>query len=164
MQTIQSLLENQRWPRAFYTLSTAIRTAGLEYTLQGQKPVTLFAPSDEAFSQLHQQSIFDLLKDINKLKLLLEYHIVPLKLTQDMLFSLVSSPQGDVANNAAGSDHEQEVQLPTLSGQMLRLTCSHDLYVQGIPLLEPELEAENGTMHPVEQVLWPPELSDAPLW
>ncbi len=92
MQTIQSVLVAHTWPRAFSTLHSAIKAVGLEYVLEGYKPVTLFAPSDEAFNQLHQGAIYDLVKDIDLLRALLEYHIVPLKLTRATLMQVASSP------------------------------------------------------------------------
>jgi uncharacterized surface protein with fasciclin (FAS1) repeats len=158
MQTVQNLLEAQNWPRTFRALHCAIKAVGLEYTLEGYKPVTLFAPDDKAFNQLHQVTIFDLLKGIPRLRRLLEYHIVPFKLTREALQQRASSPLAD-AINAYGQ--KRAVELPTISGHALSLTISHRLCVQGSALLEPELVSENGVIHPVQQVLWPPGMSEA---
>jgi uncharacterized surface protein with fasciclin (FAS1) repeats len=165
MQTIQSVLEEQVWPRAYSTLDTAIRAVGLEYTLQGHKPVTLFAPDDLAFNQLHQGAIFDLLKDITLLRRLIEYHIVPLTLSRATLMQLTSSsiPQATGTPQSSQDDQQQgqTVALPTMSGHLLRVTFSDGFRVQGTRVLEPELNADNGVIHPVEGVLWPPDLSEA---
>ncbi len=164
MQTIQSVLVAHTWPRAFNTLHSAIKAVGLEYVLEGYKPVTLFAPSDEAFNQLHQGAIYDLLKDVNLLKTLLEYHIVPLKLTRTALMQVASSPvsTGGSTSQHSRQEQEQTIELPTLSGHTLLLASfSNDLRVQRARILEPELETDNGVVHPVERVLWPPDINEA---
>lgn len=163
MQSIQDVLAEQVWPRAFNTLQSAIRAVGLEYALEGNKPVTLFAPDDEAFNQLHQGAIYDLVKDIDLLKALLEYHIVPLKLTRATLLQVVSSPlpvDGSTSQSAS-REQEQTIELPTLSGHSLQFKVANGLHVQGARILEPELEADNGVVHPVEHILWPPDIEEA---
>src|SRR5581483_5677928 len=163
MQTIQSILVAQTWPRTFHTLHSAIKAVGLESLLEGDKPVTLFAPSDEAFNQLHHRTIDDLAKDIDLLRTLLSYHIVPLKLTRATLMHLASSPLSEEGNMFQSSRQEQEanLELPTLSGHSLHLLAGNDLHVQGIRILEPELETDNGIVHPLEDILWPPEINAA---
>jgi uncharacterized surface protein with fasciclin (FAS1) repeats len=165
MQTIQSVLLGQVWSRAYTTLDTAIRAVGLEYTLQGHKPVTLFAPNDEAFNQLHQGAIYDLLKDITLLRRLLEYHIVPLTLTRATLVQMASSSVQQALSTPQSSQQGQEqgqtIELPTMSGHFLLVAFSDEFRVQGTRVLEPELNADNGVIYPVERVLWPPDLSEA---
>ena len=164
MQTIQSVLEEQTWPRTFTSLDTAIRAVGLEYTLEGGKPVTLFAPDDEAFNDLHYGAIFDLLKDITLLRRLLEYHIVPLLLTRATLMQMASSFSQALStpqSSQQGQEWGQSVELPTISGHVLLVAFSDGFRVQGTRVLEPELMADNGVIHPVERVLWPPDLSEA---
>ncbi len=161
MQTIQSILVGQAWPRAFTTLHSAVKAVGLEYTLEGYKPVTLFAPSDVAFNQLHQGAIYDLLKDIDRLRMLLEYHIVPLKLTRATLMQIAFSPLPEVGSRSQHSHQEQTIELPTLSGHTLLARLSNEFRVQGARILEPELETDNGVVHPVERILWPPDISEA---
>lgn len=161
MQTIQDTLRAQNWPRAYITLHCAVRAVGLEYALEGSKPVTLFAPGDEAFNQLHQGAIFDLLKKIGLLRTLLEYHIVPMKLTRDTLVQLASSSLPREASTPEHARQEKTVELPTLSGHPLQVRTSNDLTVQGVRILEPVLEADNGVVYPVSQVLWPPDITEA---
>ncbi|WP_288630869.1 fasciclin domain-containing protein, partial [uncultured Corynebacterium sp.] len=47
----------------FTTLITAVQAAGLEDTLRGGGPFTVFAPTDEAFSTLPAGALDDLLAD-----------------------------------------------------------------------------------------------------
>src|SRR5512145_2602438 len=63
----------------FKTLVAAVKLAGLEETLQGEGPFTVFAPTDEAFAKLPQDKLKDLFKPEHKADLvaLLSCHVVP---------------------------------------------------------------------------------------
>ena len=73
---------------SFNTLAKAIEIAGLQDALTAQGPVTIFAPTDEAFAKLPAGELEALLKPENKDKLvkLLTHHVVPGKAleTEDM--------------------------------------------------------------------------------
>jgi len=61
----------------FTTLVTAVKAAGLEATLRGAGPFTVFAPTDEAFAALPAGTIDNLLKDpTGDLSSILTYHVV----------------------------------------------------------------------------------------
>jgi uncharacterized surface protein with fasciclin (FAS1) repeats len=62
----------------FTTLAKAIEAAGLEGSLTTQGPVTIFAPTDEAFAKLPAGELEALLKPENKEKLvkILTHHVV----------------------------------------------------------------------------------------
>jgi uncharacterized surface protein with fasciclin (FAS1) repeats len=61
----------------FTTLVTAVKAAGLEQTLRGDGPFTVFAPTDEAFAALPAGTIDTLLKDpTGDLSAILKYHVV----------------------------------------------------------------------------------------
>ena len=63
----------------FNTLAKAIEVAGLQDALTAQGPVTIFAPTDEAFAKLPPEQLEALLKPENKEKLvqILTNHVVP---------------------------------------------------------------------------------------
>ncbi|MEM8908138.1 MAG: fasciclin domain-containing protein, partial [Bacteroidota bacterium] len=63
----------------FSTLVTAIKTANLVKTLQGEGPFTVFAPVNSAFAKLPEGTVANLLKPENKetLTKILTYHVVP---------------------------------------------------------------------------------------
>ena len=63
------------------TLVTAIKAAGLEATLKGAGPFTVFAPNDAAFAKLPKEKLDALLKDKAALTKLLTAHVVPGKIT-----------------------------------------------------------------------------------
>jgi uncharacterized surface protein with fasciclin (FAS1) repeats len=61
------------------TLVAAVKAAGLVDTLNGKGPLTVFAPTNEAFAELPKETIPTLLKPENKATLtkILTYHVVP---------------------------------------------------------------------------------------
>jgi len=61
---------------SFKTLISAIKAAGLVEMLKDPGPFTLFAPTDDAFAKLPEGTLDSLLKDTQRLKELLLYHIV----------------------------------------------------------------------------------------
>lgn len=72
----------------FNTLAKAIEVAGLQDALTGNGPVTIFAPTDEAFAKLPPAQLEALLRPENKDQLvkILTNHVVPGKAleTDDM--------------------------------------------------------------------------------
>ena len=61
---------------SFKTLVTAVQAAGLEETLRGEGPFTVFAPTDEAFAKIPQADLNALLADKEKLTAVLTHHVV----------------------------------------------------------------------------------------
>src|SRR5581483_1946148 len=61
----------------FKTLVTAVKAADLVDTLKGKGPLTVFAPTDEAFAKIPQEKLEALLKDKKALTAVLTYHVVP---------------------------------------------------------------------------------------
>ena len=61
----------------FNTLVAALKAAGLVETLSGEGPLTVFAPTDDAFNALPKGTVETLLKPENKDKLveILTYHV-----------------------------------------------------------------------------------------
>jgi uncharacterized surface protein with fasciclin (FAS1) repeats len=60
----------------FTTLVAALGAAGLATALSGSDPVTVFAPTDDAFAALPEGSLTALLADVPQLQELLTYHVV----------------------------------------------------------------------------------------
>src|SRR5690606_27795589 len=62
----------------FATLIAAVQAAGLEETLRGEGPFTVFAPTDDAFAALSEGTVDTLLADpAGDLTSILTYHVVP---------------------------------------------------------------------------------------
>ena len=58
------------------TLKAAVEAAGLESTLQGADPLTVFAPNNAAFAALPEGTLEALLADIPQLTAILTYHVL----------------------------------------------------------------------------------------
>jgi uncharacterized surface protein with fasciclin (FAS1) repeats len=153
MSRIQDVLDSQtQEPFVFNNLITLLKAAGLEYLLQGNRPLTIFAPIDAAFDDLGSEVVYDLLKDVEKLTLLLKYHVVPLLLTTTEIRNLCEEEQyagGFIAEQAS-------LQLPTDINQTLTVELvDENLHVNNVPVLRPNIMADNGVIHCIGAILWP---------
>ncbi len=82
-----NIVETAQGAGKFGTLLAAAQAAGLADALAGSGPLTVFAPTDEAFAALPAGTVENLLKPENKDQLvaILSYHVVGRKLTSNML-------------------------------------------------------------------------------
>lgn len=78
------------------TLVAAVKAADLVDALSGPGPLTVFAPSDDAFSKLPDGTIATLLKAENKEKLqaVLTYHVVAGKVAAGDLVAMIEANGG----------------------------------------------------------------------
>ena len=63
------------------TLNTLVTRAGLADTLKAAGPYTVFAPTDEAFKAVPAKTMDELAKDPARLKDVLNFHLLPAKVT-----------------------------------------------------------------------------------
>lgn len=121
----------------FKTLIQAVRVAGLEDTLKGPGPFTLFAPTDEAFAKLPKATLDGVLKDKDKLKAILNFHV---------LSGRVSSKDVMTMNGQAKK---------TVQGGSLRVDTSHGVHVGTAKVVETDIQASNGVIHSIDTVQMP---------
>jgi uncharacterized surface protein with fasciclin (FAS1) repeats len=78
------------------TLVAAVKAAGLVDTLAGPGPLTVFAPTDAAFSRLPAGTVDSLLQPANKGQLtsILTYHVVPGRVTAADLVGKINAGGG----------------------------------------------------------------------
>lgn len=123
----------------FSTLVSALGTADLIETLYGPGPFTIFAPTNEAFAAMDNGMLEELMKPENKGKLItvLSYHVIPGK---------VSS--GDIAgkSEAVASLNNKDM---LLDGSGVSIKVNTATVTMG------DIEASNGLIHVVDQVLVP---------
>ena len=131
----KNIVETARDAGTFTTLIAAIDRAGLEPTLVGEGPFTVFAPNDEAFAQLPEGTVDSLLAEPAKLAQVLTYHVVPGRVT---------------AADAAGLANA-----PTVQGEDLPLSADGGIQVDGARVISADIEASNGIIHVVDRVLLP---------
>jgi uncharacterized surface protein with fasciclin (FAS1) repeats len=120
------------------TLVEAVTAADLVETLQGEGPYTVFAPTNEAFAAVPKRTLNDLLAPAGKedLTAVLTYHVV----------------EGDVM--AADLSDGQVIE--TVQGGELEVSIEGDeVKVGGATVVQPDVDAANGTVHVIDAVLQP---------
>lgn len=120
---------------SFDTLVAAIKTAGLVDTLKGPGPFTVFAPTDDAFAKLPEGTVESLLNDISQATKILTYHVVLGKVMSSDAVKLDSAT--------------------TVEGSSLQIDASNGLKVNGVMVVTPDVEADNGVIHVIDSVLIP---------
>lgn len=122
---------------SFKTLVAAVQAAGLESTLRGQGPFTVFAPTDTAFSRLPKGTLQGLLKPENRAKLqaILTYHVVPGKVMAKDVVKLNSAK--------------------TAQGGTIKIINSGGVYVDNAKVIQTDIETSNGVIHVIDAVLLP---------
>ncbi len=122
----------------FTTLAKAIEVAGLEGALTGNGPVTIFAPTDEAFAKLPPGQLEALLRPENKDQLvkLLTNHVVP-----GMALESDDMKRTRSAKTVAGEDVKFELVRGRLRVDSARVTG--------------DFNATNGVVVAVDSVLLP---------
>jgi uncharacterized surface protein with fasciclin (FAS1) repeats len=130
-----NIVETAREAGAFQTLLTAVDAAGLGETLAGGGPFTVFAPTDDAFAALPQETVQGLLADPPALVRVLTYHVVP----------------GRITSAQITHDSEQK----TVEGGVLTIAVNGGVTVNDATVIQADVEAENGVIHVIDRVLIP---------
>jgi uncharacterized surface protein with fasciclin (FAS1) repeats len=119
----------------FTTFASAVKAAGLTDELAAKGPFTVFAPTDEAFKRLPAGSYDSVLKDVGKLKAILNYHVVSGYLAARDLKS------GEVM---------------TLQGSPLTaVVSSSEVRINGARVSNADIVATNGIVHSIDAVILP---------
>ncbi|WP_105265566.1 fasciclin domain-containing protein [Pseudoalteromonas sp. T1lg76] len=128
----------------FETLVAALKATGLDATLSDMNAqFTVFAPTDDAFALLGEDTINALLEDPDTLSEILTYHV------------LDSRVESGAAVSAAGST------VATVNGASIGLSLSgDDLLVNTATVTQVDIKASNGVIHVIDAVLMPPAQSD----
>jgi uncharacterized surface protein with fasciclin (FAS1) repeats/nucleoid-associated protein YgaU len=122
--------------RQFEILLLALSLSNLTDGLKGAGPFTLFAPADAAFAGLPEKTLDSLLADTAQLARVLQFHVVPQKLT--------------------AADITDGMSVTTVMGQNLTFGVSGGkITVNGANINTTELPASNGTVFIIDSVLLP---------
>jgi uncharacterized surface protein with fasciclin (FAS1) repeats len=120
---------------SFTSLALGLEAAGLLEKLAGKGPFTLFAPSDEAFGKLPQGALEGLLRDREKLRSVIAYHVTG-------------------GHRVAGDLKSGDVK--TVQGSPVRLRVSKSkVQVNGARVTTADMVATNGVIHVIDEVLLP---------
>lgn len=120
------------------TLSVALQAAGMTNSLQGAGPLTVFAPTDEAFASLPAGALDTLLNSPTQLVNVLQYHVI--------------------ADQALAGDLTRLGAALSISGQPITITVGTDGVVtaNNARIIQNDIPAANGTIHIIDAVLTPP--------
>jgi transforming growth factor-beta-induced protein len=121
--------------QAFRMFVLAVEAAGLVEELRGDGPYTVFAPTDQAFAKLPEGKLDALLDDPDKLRAILQYHIVPGRLK--------------------AADVVRLSKAKTSLGQQLPIDLSQGVRIKDANLVEMDMMAANGVIHVIDKVLMP---------
>ena len=123
----------------FRILVEAVKQAGLVDALSAKGPLTVFAPTDEAFAKIPEEKLDALMNDKKELKKVLLYHVV----------------KGDVSSMQAKKLEEAL----TLAGENLEFhnkgLIKRCFAVDDACITQPDIKASNGTIHQIDNVLIP---------
>src|SRR5690606_7024216 len=128
-------------------LATAIKTTGLESTLKGAGPFTVFAPSDQAFAAVPAGD--SLLTQQPKLTATLKNHIVAGKYTKDDIIKALTAGKGVATLNTIEGG---KVTLKVNENKNLELS---DAFGNKALVTVFDVEGTNGTVHVINNVLVP---------
>ena len=125
---------------SFTTLVAALEATGLDVTLSDMdSSFTVFAPTDDAFALLGDETIAALLDDTDTLTDILTYHVIG------------SEIDSSAAISSAGSTVEM------VNGDSTGLSLDGDnLLVNTVTVTTVDVEADNGVIHVIDAVLIPP--------
>jgi len=120
----------------FTTLTSLVEKAGLAETLSGEGPFTVFAPTDDAFADVPQETLDSLAADPEALKAVLLYHVVD--------------------GEARARDVAELSSAETLNGESVELeTTDGRVEVNDAKVVQADVTASNGVIHVIDEVLIP---------
>lgn len=121
----------------FTTLLAAAEAADLVDALKSEGPLTVFAPTDDAFAALPEGTVEALLQDIDALTAILTYHVVPGAVTAEQVVTLSSAA--------------------TLNGAEVTITVSADggVMIDDANVVVTDIATTNGIIHVIDAVILP---------
>jgi uncharacterized surface protein with fasciclin (FAS1) repeats len=120
----------------FKTLLKAIEASGVTALLESEGPLTVLAPTDDAFAKLPDGMLDELLHDHAKLKRIVMYHIL--------------------SGDARSDDLAQIDEAPTEEGSILAVNHSNgSTKVNDATVVKMDILADNGVIHVIDTVLMP---------
>ena len=130
----------------FSTLVAALTAADLVEALSGEGPFTVFAPTNDAFSKIDEETLASLLVPENQSALanILLYHVVPRKVLS--------------------TDLEDHTRILTLQGTTVRVRTDPVVKINNSAVTAADIIACNGVIHVIDTVLIPandPPATDA---
>ncbi len=136
--TTQTIADIAAADDRFETLTAALNATGLDATLRGSGPFTVFAPTDDAFDALPDGLLESLLADLPALTDILLYHVAPGSVDAATIATLPS--------------------VTTVLGPEVTVTVTEDgIFLNDtVQVIITDIVASNGIIHVIDAVLIPP--------
>lgn len=139
----KTIVQNAVQASSVTTLVKAVQAAGLDGTLSGAGPFTVFAPNNAAFDKLPKGALAGLMKPESKEKLkgVLTYHVI--------------------AGRLLAQDLRDGQQLTTVNGQKLTISVKEGKVMVSngtdapAAVLTPDIISSNGVTHIIDGVVLP---------
>ena len=126
-------------PEQFSTLLAAAEAAGFDAALDAPGPITVFAPTNDAFSSVDAATLGLIVDDADLLAPTIAHHVVEGAYTSAELAGL-----GEVT---------------TLAGETLSIEADGTVTVGGVTVAALDVAADNGVIHVIDGVLVPQSVS-----
>jgi uncharacterized surface protein with fasciclin (FAS1) repeats len=143
MTADKTIVDNAAGAKSVSTLVAAVKQAGLEETLKGEGPFTVFAPTNAAFDKLPKGAVAGLMDPASKenLKGVLTYHVIPGRLV--------------------AADLKDGQELTTVNGEKLHISVKNGQIMVGNGKDAPatiqisDVISSNGVTHVIDTVVLP---------
>lgn len=133
----KNLVQTAQAAGQFKTLVKLVKAAGLAGALTSTHKLTVFAPTDAAFSKVPKATLASLAAHPSKLKAVLLYHVVKGEILASKVVKLHSAT--------------------TLNGAKVKIAVKHgSVYVNNAKVTKTDVLASNGVIHVINRVLIPP--------
>lgn len=136
-QPTMDIVETAAAAGNFTTLLAAAEAADLVDALKSEGPLTVFAPTDEAFAALPEGTVEALLQDIDALTSILTYHVTIGAIDAESVV--------------------KETKIPTLNGSELTVTITEDgkVKIDDATVITTDIKTSNGIIHVIDAVVIP---------
>ena len=121
---------------SFKTLVAAVQAANLVEVLKRPGPLTVLAPTDDAFAKIPKADLDALMKDKVKLAAVLLYHVL--------------------AGNVSSADLKMMKDFGTVQGKRIQISSAGaTLKINNATIVKADISASNGVIHVIDTVLLP---------
>ncbi|TGD80622.1 fasciclin domain-containing protein [Hymenobacter wooponensis] len=134
----RTIVQNAVQAKSVTTLVKAVQAAGLDGTLSGTGPFTVFAPTNAAFDKLPKGALAGLMKPESKEKLkgVLTYHVI--------------------AGRLLAQDLKDGQELTTVNGEKIKVSVKNGkVMINNANVETPDVISSNGVTHLIDNVLLP---------
>lgn len=150
MMAEKNIIENAVNSPIHTTLVAAVKQAGLVETLSGEGPFTVFAPTDEAFGMITEETLGALMMDENKDQLvqILTCHVVGAEVFSDAIGGMISDDGGMHPVETLGGC----VLNAQMDGDTITLTDENGRVAT---VTVADVDQSNGVIHVIDRVMLP---------